>query len=175
MKRFFSLLIAALGVFVFSLPALAEGESAGIHTCPLCGICPAPLGICVFLYLIIALVIVIIALFISGLGKRCPICHARCKRKDYRCAKCGYDFESGLQSTMSIRVADSPELMALRQEEDALLEDTAEFDAAELREQLAETQVSQDTPETDIIHCPVCGAELPKVAMFCGKCGRRLS
>ena len=47
--------------------------------------------------------------------------------------------------------------------------------AAELREQLAETQVSQDTPETDIIHCPVCGAELPKVAMFCGKCGRRLS
>ena len=82
--------------------------------CDTCGLCTAPLGICILYYILAALVIILLVLLLTGKGRRCPICKERCSRKNHLCPKCGYDFEAGLQSTLSLKVEDSPELMALR-------------------------------------------------------------
>ena len=121
MRRFFAFIIPILSVFTLTQPALADGEQAAEGavsntSCSVCGLCPSPFGICLFLFLIAALAVAVIILLLLNKGKRCPLCHNRCKKDVYMCTKCGYDFDSGLQSTMAIRVSDSPELMALRGE-----------------------------------------------------------
>ena len=178
-KRLAYTAAAFIGTMAASTPVLAAGEEIELHICPLCGICPAPFNICLFPVIIGILAIAIIIITAKGSGKRCPLCHAKCKKEDVLCHKCGYDFESRLQSTMAIRVEDSPELMALREAANDLSANTAEFSIDEINEKLAEQEsVIQEAvvPESPIEmkRCPVCGAELPKVAMFCGKCGRKL-
>lgn len=111
-----NLLISALTVLfalVFAAPALADEANTHI-ACKTCGLCPAPFGICIFYYIIFILVVLFVIVFLSYKTKRCPLCKVKCNKNDDVCPKCGYDFESGLQSTLTIRVADSPELMALR-------------------------------------------------------------
>ena len=174
MKRLIYGFTAFAGFMAVAMPALAANEIITIHTCPLCGICSSPFGFCIFPFIIAALLIAILILALTGTGKRCPLCHAKCKKDAYLCHKCGYDFESRLQSTMAIRIEDSPELMALRAASKDLSEHTAEFSVDELNARLAEKEAAEAKNGVEMKHCPICGAELPKVAMFCGKCGRRL-
>ena len=173
MKRAIYFMGAFLSMIFLSAPALAQGEATADY-CPVCGLCPAPFGICLFLIIIAFLAVLLLVLLLSNAGKRCPLCKNKCKRKDYICSKCGYDFESGLQSTLNIRVADSPELMALRDEYAAKTPQMEAIPASRINSKPKQ----EEAPATDTAPasrtCPVCGAVLPAQAMFCGKCGRRL-
>ncbi|MCQ2431878.1 MAG: hypothetical protein MJ175_04660 [Clostridia bacterium] len=80
-----------------TLPMYTETEAPGEHkyVCSLCGICPAPYGICLFLWIGAALLIVlIIVLIIAMIPKKhkCPRCGERCGYQDKTCPACGYRF-----------------------------------------------------------------------------------
>lgn len=125
-------IIAFVLFFAFSLPAApalaasGQGNEGMYVSCHVCGLCPAPLGICIFYYAIAVLIILIGVLLFRNRSKKCPLCKTKCSRSVQICGKCGYDFASGLQSTLTIRVEDSPELLALRNNKN----DSAEQNAA---------------------------------------------
>lgn len=139
--------------------------------CNTCGLCTAPLGICILYYILAALIIILLVVVLTSRGKRCPICKERCSRKNHLCPKCGYDFDAGLQSTLSLRVEDSPELMELRAAAQANADqhNIKYFPA----DQVQSAEVPAAAPEQRV--CPACGAVVvnPK-ALFCGKCGNKL-
>ena len=147
--------------------------------CDTCGLCTAPLGICILYYILAALVIILLVLLLTGKGRRCPICKERCSRKNHLCPKCGYDFEAGLQSTLSLKVEDSPELMALRNANNAAqpsAQHVINYIPANQAEPVQPAANSeQSAPNTAQQVCPRCGAAVvnPK-ALFCGKCGKQL-
>jgi hypothetical protein len=122
MKKIFGLVLFFIFSLIYVAPALAASTASGEDvyvSCHVCGLCPAPFGICIFFYIIAVLVIIIAFVLFRGRSKKCPLCKTKCQRGAQVCAKCGYDFASGLQSTMSIRVADSPELLALHNSNNA--------------------------------------------------------
>ena len=59
--------------------------------CALCGFCPQPLGLCIFIWIAIAAAIVVILIVVVLLPKKkkCPNCKAKVKKKDKTCPKCG--------------------------------------------------------------------------------------
>ena len=59
--------------------------------CALCGFCPQPLGLCIFIWIAIAAAIVVILIVVVLLTKKkkCPNCKAKVKKKDKTCPKCG--------------------------------------------------------------------------------------
>jgi hypothetical protein len=71
------------------------GEGELKYVCPICGFCPAPYGVCLFLWLGAALLIVLLIVLIIALipkKKYCPRCSASCKPQDKSCTTCGYRF-----------------------------------------------------------------------------------
>ena len=81
-----------------TLPLYTE-DTAGTgelkYVCPICGFCPAPYGVCLFLWLGAALLIVLLIVLIIALipkKKYCPRCSAVCKPQDKSCTTCGFRF-----------------------------------------------------------------------------------
>ena len=65
------------------------------YVCPICGICPAPYGICLFLWIGAALLLVLLVVLIIALipkKKICPRCKESCRTDDKTCPVCGYRF-----------------------------------------------------------------------------------
>ena len=64
-------------------------------TCRLCGFCPSPYGICLFLWigavLLIAVLVVLVILMIPK-RKQCPRCDTKCDRNAPVCPECGFRF-----------------------------------------------------------------------------------
>ena len=180
---FISTILTCIVCLAFHQIALATSGtpetalSLGIP-CNTCGLCTAPLGICILYYILAALVIILLVLLLTARGRRCPICKERCSRKDHLCPKCGYDFDAGLQSTLSLRVEDSPELMALRNANKETTPTThhivEHIPANQVGTSEPTANAEQNTTQTQHV-CPRCGAAVvnPK-ALFCGKCGQRL-
>ncbi len=64
-------------------------------TCRLCGFCPSPYGICLFLWIgAVLLLIVLVVLVILMIPKRrkCPRCDTPCEPNAAVCPECGYRF-----------------------------------------------------------------------------------
>lgn len=69
------------------------------YVCPICGFCPAPYGVCLFLWIGAALLIVLLIVLIIALipkKKYCPRCSAACRPQDKSCTTCGYRFVGNL-------------------------------------------------------------------------------
>ncbi|MBQ7982127.1 MAG: hypothetical protein IJ302_01050, partial [Clostridia bacterium] len=81
-----------------TLPLYTEdtaGEGELKYICPICGICPAPYGVCLFLWIGAALLIVLLIVLIIALipkKKYCPRCSAVCRPDEKTCTTCGYRF-----------------------------------------------------------------------------------
>lgn len=76
---------------------IAEEEQDTAEKCSVCGICPAPFGICLFLLLggivILILAIAAIAHFHRVYQKKeCPRCHTKCAQQEKVCPNCQYRF-----------------------------------------------------------------------------------
>ena len=155
MKRLFRSSLALFLIFFFTW-AVCSGIAKAISSigvsCKTCGICFAPLGICVLYFIIAILAIGLLLAILIGTSKKCPLCRQKCPKNTYDCPKCGYNFDDGFQSTLAIRVEDSPELMKLRGMT------SQEPNKAALPPEL----------------CPKCKASLNPKSLFCGKCGERL-
>ena len=125
MKKLLTIICVITLALIAPQMALASevGEELS-HSCSFCGLCPEPLGICIFFYVIALLVGLFIFIFFRKSTKKCPLCKEKCDPKAEMCPKCGYDFESGLQSTLNIRVADNPELVELQKDREKEFEDT---------------------------------------------------
>lgn len=78
----------------FSILA-AAGNIDLTAPCHLCHFCPAPLGICVFVWAAVILALLIVLVAVSGRGKKCPVCGEKCRRRAATCPRCQYDFISG--------------------------------------------------------------------------------
>ena len=70
-------------------------------TCPICGHCSQPLGICIFIWLgavLVIAVIAMIAILIRFLAqkKSCPRCGKGCRKNARVCEKCGFRFTANL-------------------------------------------------------------------------------
>lgn len=59
--------------------------------CSLCGFCPVPLGLCIFIWIaiVLAVVLVLVILLIAGKNK-CPNCKTKYRKGEKFCAKCGH-------------------------------------------------------------------------------------
>lgn len=96
-----------------------ENDTQG-EKCSVCGICPAPFGICLF---VAAGVIVGLILIISVLThlrrllqrKECPRCHKKCKQQEKQCPVCHYRF-----TTIMPLTADDENTTASKQEKNTL-------------------------------------------------------
>lgn len=81
-----------------TLPLYSEtgsGDGELKYICPICGICPAPYGVCLFLWIGAALLLVLLVVLIIALipkKKSCPRCHTACRSGDRSCPVCGYRF-----------------------------------------------------------------------------------
>ncbi len=84
--------------------------------CPICGICPAPYGVCLFLWIGAALLIVLLIVLIIALipkKKTCPRCTAPCHPQEKTCHVCGYRFVGSMpeieDTTSELESADPKE------------------------------------------------------------------
>ncbi len=84
------------------------------YVCPICGICPAPYGVCLFLWIGAALLIVLLIVLIIALipkKKTCPRCTAPCHPAEKSCPVCGYRFVGSMpeieDTTSDLQTADS--------------------------------------------------------------------
>ena len=137
-----------------TLPLYTE-DTAGTgelkYVCPICGFCPAPYGVCLFLWLGAALLIVLlIVLIIALIPKKqyCPRCSAACKPQDKTCTTCGYRFVGNMpeieDTTGDISL---PKTTVSKEDEDAFF-DNALRDGAEKKPRVTQVHLSDDEPET---------------------------
>ncbi len=66
-------------------------EPADENKCSLCGFCPVPLGLCIFIWLaiLLAIVIVIVVIILLTKPKKCKNCGEKLKKEMKCCPKCG--------------------------------------------------------------------------------------
>ena len=57
--------------------------------CGLCGFCPVPLGLCIFIWIAIVLVALLILFLLMPKKKKCPNCKTEYKKGDKCCPNCG--------------------------------------------------------------------------------------
>ena len=59
--------------------------------CSLCGFCPEPLGICIFIIIAVVVVVIIVVIVIIAVAgkKKCPKCGKKCKKNSKECPHCG--------------------------------------------------------------------------------------
>ncbi len=95
------------------------------YVCPICKICPAPYGVCLFLWIgAVVLVVLLVVLIIALIPKKqkCPRCDSDCHPQDTVCPTCGYRFVSTLpeirDTTGDITIAKRTEI-EMQAEEDA--------------------------------------------------------
>lgn len=145
------LLLSALLVLLTPGAALATGESGPVMevACETCHFCPAPLGFCVLIWAIAALLLLLALVLLIGRHKKCPICGQKCKRREWLCPKCNYNFDSG-QFYQPYASASAPSAAA--------------SPASAPAQPLAPAR-----------SCPHCGRELPQRAQFCAGCGQKIT
>ena len=130
------------------------GESLVGQTCPMCHICPQPLGICLFLWAALGLaLLLILVLCIGPKREKCPDCGARNRKKAKYCRECGallHEHEAAAMPPQPQRVA-------------PLVYASGSFASA--------PPAAPEAPAAPTISCPRCGQVLPAEARFCGGCG----
>ncbi|MBR2783975.1 MAG: hypothetical protein IKD93_07285, partial [Firmicutes bacterium] len=70
-------------------------DPSSIEYCPLCHICPQPLGVCCFVWAAGILLLLILLVALTGGRRRCPICGCRVRKRTRLCPDCGYNFVTG--------------------------------------------------------------------------------
>ncbi|MBE6658696.1 MAG: hypothetical protein E7604_09655 [Ruminococcaceae bacterium] len=114
-----------------TLPLYTEttgGDDELKYICPICGFCPAPYGVCLFLWIGAALLIVLLIVLIIALipkKKYCPRCSAACKPQDKSCTTCGYRFVGNMPE-----IEDTTGEITLPKEPVSAEEEDAFFDGA---------------------------------------------
>lgn len=151
-----------------TLPLYTE-DTAGAgelkYVCPICGFCPAPYGVCLFLWLGAALLIVLLVVLIIALipkKKYCPRCSAACKPQDKSCTTCGYRFVGNMpeieDTTGDITMPREKTQADLEQEDDFF--NNALRDGAPKTPHITPVHIDIDEPFT----APAQKAEAPKPA-----------
>ena len=108
----------------------SETEEPGEQkfVCPLCGICPAPYGVCLFLWIGAALLIVLFVVLIIAIlphKKTCPRCNKKCRKDEKVCPECGYRFVGTMPAVEDDEEDEESEEEAPRAEEAARAEEPA--------------------------------------------------
>ncbi len=137
-----------------TLPLYTEdtaGEGELKYICPICGFCPAPYGVCLFLWLGAALLIVLLIVLIIALipkKKYCPRCSAACKPQDKSCTTCGYRFVGNMpeieDTTGDITIPKEKTQADLEQEDDFF--NNALRDGAEKKPRVTPVHIDIDEP-----------------------------
>ena len=137
-----------------TLPLYTEdtaGEGELKYICPICGFCPAPYGVCLFLWLGAALLIVLLIVLIIALipkKKYCPRCSAACKPQDKSCTTCGYRFVGNMpeieDTTGDIMLPKEKTQADLEQEDDFF--NNALRDGAEKKPRVTPVHIDIDEP-----------------------------
>ena len=128
-----------------------EGPGELKYVCPICGFCPAPYGVCLFLWLGAALLIVLLIVLIIALipkKTRCPRCGETCKPTDKTCDACGYRFVGNMpeieDTTGDITIPKTAP--ATQEEEDAFFDDALR-DGAQKPPRVTPVDIPLDEPE----------------------------
>ncbi len=123
------------------------------YVCPICGFCPAPYGVCLFLWIGAALLIVLLIVLIIALipkKKYCPRCSAACKPQDKSCTTCGYRFVGNMpeieDTTGDITLPKEKTQADLEQEDDFF--DNALRDGAKKTPHVTPVHIDIDEPVT---------------------------
>ncbi len=63
--------------------------------CSLCGFCPVPLGLCIFIWLaiILAIIIFVVIIIVATRPKKCKNCGEKLKKGDRQCPNCGTEIK----------------------------------------------------------------------------------
>ena len=170
------IIFVLLALFLLPSDALATAaEEAPLigNVCPVCHFCAAPLGVCVLIWAIVALLLLILLTAILGRKKRCPACGEKNKRRAAVCIYCGQPLrkptpQSAPQASFPPLDANSNQMQASSSPQP----DTAPIRPAMTKPLEQPHSVPESKPATRI--CPSCGKELPARAVFCSACGRRL-
>ncbi len=122
------------------------GESLVGQTCPMCHICPQPLGICLFLWAALGLVLLLLLVMcIVPKREKCPDCGARNRKKAKYCRECGASLhEHEAEDSQPQPWRATPQVVY---------------------------SAPPAAPAESTILCPRCGRVLPAEARFCGGCG----
>lgn len=75
---------------IVETPVIEETKE---EKCSLCGFCSIPLGRCIILWIVIAIVLlltIVITIFIATKKKKCPNCKTKYDKKDKWCQNCGH-------------------------------------------------------------------------------------
>ena len=102
------------------------GDGELKYVCPICGFCPAPYGVCLFLWLGAALLIVLLIVLVIALipkKKYCPRCSAACKPQDKSCTTCGYRFVGSMPEIEDTTGEITLPKQTTAEEEDAFYDD----------------------------------------------------
>ncbi len=149
-----------------TLPLYTEdtaGEGELKYVCPICGFCPAPYGVCLFLWLGAALLIVLLIVLVIALipkKKYCPRCSASCKPQDKSCTTCGYRFVGNMpeieDTTGDIMLPKEKTQADLEQEDDFF--NNALRDGAEKTPRVTPVHIDIDDPVEPAAPAPTADA-----------------
>ena len=95
-----------------TLPMYTEAEDPVTPppACALCGICPAPYGVCLFLWIGAALLLVLLVVLIIAMipkKRKCPRCNTKCSYHEKTCPSCGYRFVGSMPEISDIDADDA--------------------------------------------------------------------
>ena len=121
-------------------------DPSQIEYCPLCHLCPAPLGVCCFIWAAVILLALIVLVALTVRKHRCPVCGCRVKKKTRRCPDCGYNFITGEPPAYARHI---------------------------FNDRAGAAGVGGIVTPTEVKTCPACGAALPTNATFCLHCGQK--
>ena len=143
--------ITEITIPLYTEDTAGEGELK--YVCPICGFCPAPYGVCLFLWIGAALLIVLLIVLIIALipkKKYCPRCSAACKPQDKSCTTCGYRFVGNMpeiEDTTGEISLPSEKAPVATEDEDAFFDDAIR-DGAQKPPRVTPVDVFKDEPET---------------------------
>lgn len=126
------------------------GEGELRYVCPICGFCPAPYGVCLFLWLGAALLIVLLIVLIIALipkKKYCPRCTAACRPQDKSCTTCGYRFVGSMPEIEDTTGEITLPRQTTAEEEDAFFDDALRDGQKTPRVMAVNILDDDDTPE----------------------------
>ncbi len=104
-----------------TLPMYTETTAADDNAktvCRLCGICPAPYGLCLFLWIgcaLLAIVLIVLVVVLIPKRRSCPRCGARCSYKEPSCPDCGYRFVGSIPDIEDFEEMQQPSVMQPKQ------------------------------------------------------------
>ena len=175
-------------------------DPSQVSYCHLCKLCPAPLGVCCFVWAAGILLILILLLALTGRKYRCPVCGCRVGKRTKLCPDCGYNFITGEppayarhllndQVAAPSAAAAAAAYMAAAATSGAaannegvtppppppLTDISAPAEAPAPAPAPAPAEAVAAAPAAPAVTCPHCGAELPAGTSFCIMCGQKLN